>query len=77
MSFAKSRSAGAPEVPRNESYYKYVAMTRNEGNAADGHFSAAREEQADDFHMIGLREEIDEGEPLKGIPALSEETEVP
>src|SRR4030042_4885813 len=31
----------APETPRNEAYYKYAAMTRSEGNAADGFFSSA------------------------------------
>jgi len=31
----------APEVLRSESYLKYVATTKDEGNAADGLFSAA------------------------------------
>jgi hypothetical protein len=30
----------APEVLRSESYFMYVATTKGEGNAADGHFSA-------------------------------------
>ncbi len=40
LSFAKSRSVvdpargtGAPEIPRNEAYRKYAAVTRDEGNA--------------------------------------------
>jgi len=66
----------APEVLRNEVHYKYAAVTKNEGNAADGLFSAARREQAHDLHMKGLREEIDERNPLKGVVVLCEETEV-
>jgi hypothetical protein len=31
----------ASEIPRNEAYYKYAAMTRDEGNAADGRFPTA------------------------------------
>jgi hypothetical protein len=31
----------ASEVPRDEAYSKYAAMTRNEENVADGLFSAA------------------------------------
>ncbi len=33
----------APEIPRNEVYLMYAAMTRDAGNAADGYFSAACE----------------------------------
>jgi len=43
----------------------------------EGHFSAVREEQPDDLHMVGLWKEIDERNPLKGVTALCEETEVP
>ncbi len=31
----------ASEIPRNEAYIKYAAVTRDEGNAADGRFQAA------------------------------------
>jgi len=31
----------APEILRNEAYYEYAAVTKDEGNEADGHFSAA------------------------------------
>jgi hypothetical protein len=31
----------APEILRNEAYFEYVAMTKDEGNAADEHSSAA------------------------------------
>jgi hypothetical protein len=31
----------APEILRNEAYLEYAAMMKDEGNAADGHFSAA------------------------------------
>ena len=31
----------ASEIPRNEAYIKYAAVTRDEGNAADGRFKAA------------------------------------
>jgi len=33
--------AGAPEILRSEAYLEYAATTRDEGNAADGRFSAA------------------------------------
>ena len=31
----------APEILRNEAYWTYAAMTKGEGNVADGRFSAA------------------------------------
>ena len=31
----------APEILRHEAYLMYAAITKEEGNAADGHFSAA------------------------------------
>jgi len=31
----------APEILRSEAYFGYVATTKDEGNAADGCFSAA------------------------------------
>jgi len=31
----------APEILRSEAYLEYAATTRDEGNAADGRFSAA------------------------------------
>jgi hypothetical protein len=31
----------ASEIPRNEAYMKYAAVTRDEGNAADGLFPTA------------------------------------
>jgi len=31
----------ALEILRNEAYWEYAAMTRDEGNEADGRFSAA------------------------------------
>ena len=31
----------APEILRSEAYSLYAATTKNEGNAADGRFSAA------------------------------------
>jgi hypothetical protein len=31
----------APEILRSEAYYMYAAATKDEGNAADGRFSAA------------------------------------
>jgi len=33
--------AGAPEILRSEAYLEYAATTKDEGNAADGRFSAA------------------------------------
>ena len=31
----------APEILRSEAYSVYAAMMKDEGNAADGHFSSA------------------------------------
>jgi hypothetical protein len=31
----------APEILRSEAYLEYAATTKDEGNAADGRFSAA------------------------------------
>jgi len=31
----------ASEIPRSEAYIKYAAVTRDEGNAADGRFPTA------------------------------------
>ncbi len=33
--------AGAPEILRSAAYLEYAATTKDEGNAADGRFSAA------------------------------------
>jgi hypothetical protein len=33
----------AAEIPKNEAYLPYAAMTRNEDNDADGRFSSALE----------------------------------
>jgi len=33
--------AGAPGILRSEAYLEYAATTKDEGNAADGRFSAA------------------------------------
>jgi hypothetical protein len=38
---SKRSRCKAPEILRNEAYLMYVAMTKDEGNAADGRFSAA------------------------------------
>jgi len=32
---------GAPEILRSEAYLEYAATMKDEGNAADGRFSAA------------------------------------
>ncbi len=31
----------APDIVRNEAYFEYAAMRKDEGNAADGRFSSA------------------------------------
>jgi hypothetical protein len=35
----------ASEIPGSETYRQYVAMTRDEGNAVDGRFSATCEKE--------------------------------
>ena len=43
----------APEILRNEAYFAVAAMTKDEGNVADGRFSATCQ-----GFFNGLREDI-------------------
>ena len=48
----------ASEIPRSEAYITYAAVTRDEGNAADGRFSTASANVTNMFRMEGMIDTI-------------------